>query len=591
MRYIITMVKKIAALVAVAFAAAHAASCSFFDFDPPPDSDLSPDKEISIGGGAPVSKIDFSDVSGSVSARIDNLTNKSVYLVKYAAASATAGQTGSAAANEYAAQLSAASAERSAASGAFTAGDGAAGVRYDHPAAQRFNANPPPASGGAARFSAEEARAASKVYTEDGSTGRFWVETGSSGNSWVPKSAALRATSEHAAVWVADENFTLSASASGHDNKITQAQAEEIAVRFDAIYQKETPIFGYEYGGGPDGEGGRDGDLRIQMLVYDIDGDYKRDQTSGVFGYFWAKDFYTQAEIDRAYSSRLKTNEAEIFYLDAHFANKYPDGAISTLAHEFQHMINFNEKSVKSGFKQSSQTWFDEMLAMLAEDLIDPLIGVAESEFPYNQRMPLFLNVYSDCAPTTWLEGDKALYSYANSYAFGAYLTRNFGGARLVKEIMTNGKVNEESIVDAVNAVLPAASAARGGAQGGGWDFSELLSRYGEALIFSGNEKPPGVFSFDNTVTETIDGVEYTCAGFDIWRMDNPYDGQKLSSKYNAVYPSHGPLVIDVNYTIGMPKNTFIVQSDAAWRNKTGDLTITLKKPASSAVAFFIMIK
>ncbi|MDR0707250.1 MAG: hypothetical protein LBF60_05160 [Treponema sp.] len=578
------MVKKTMLFGLGAFAAALVASCSFFDFETPVDSTLPPDKEIAIDGNTPVSKIDFSDVSGSVSISIDSLTNKSVYLVKYAAASAAAGQTGSAVANEYSAQPSAASPERSAASGVFTAGDGSASVRYDHLAAQRFNRSPPPESGGGVRAAAEEARAAYKVYTEDGLTGQFWVEAGSSGNSWIRESAVLRAASEHAAVWVADKNFTQTESAS-NDNKITQAQAEEIAVRFDAIYQKETPIFGYEYGGGPGGDGGRDGDPKIQILVYDIDGDYKRNQTSGVFGYFWAKDFYTQAE-----AGKTKSNAAEIFYLDAHFADKHPDGAISTLAHEFQHMINFNEKSVKSDFKQSSETWFDEMLAMLAEDLIDPLVGVVESEFPYNQRIPLFLNGYSDCAPTTWMEGEKALYSYANSYAFGAYLIRNFGGARLVKEMMTNSKVNEESVVDAVNAMSPAAAPATA-ERGGGWNFSDLLSRYGEALIFSGNEKPSGVFSFDNTVTEIIDGTEYTCAGFDIWGMDNPFAGKKLSSQYSMVYPSKGPLIIDTGYAIGMFENTFIVQSNAAWRNKTGNVTMRLNKPASSAVAFFIMIK
>ncbi|MDR1220030.1 MAG: hypothetical protein LBK73_10560 [Treponema sp.] len=583
MRYIITMVKRIAALVIVALVAAYVASCSILDFETPPDSNLSSDKEMSIDNSTPVSEIDFSDVSGSVSVRIDNLENKSVYLVKYAAARVPAGQTGYAVSNEYSARPSEASQGRSAASGVFAAGDGSEGVRYDHLAAQQFNGNPPPAlSNGASRVAAEDAPVAFKVYTKDGSTGQFWVEDTS--GKWVQKSAVLQAASEYAVVWVADENFTQSASASD-DNKITREQSAVIASQFDIIYQKETSIFGYEYGGGPGGGGGRDGDPKIQILIYDIDGDYKREQTSGVFGYFWAKDFYTQAEIDRIYGSGMKTNAAEIFYLDAHFADKYPDGAISTLAHEFQHMINFNEKSIRSGFKLSSETWFDEMLAMLAEDIIDPLVGVAESEFPYNQRMPLFLNVYSNCDPTTWLKNEEALYSYANSYAFGAYLTRNFGGARLIQEMMANSKVNEESVVDAVNAVLPAA------AQGGAWDFAKLLSRYGEALIFSGKEKPSGVFSFDNTVADTINGTEYRCAGFDIWRMDNPRTGQRLSFKYNNSYPSKGPLVIDTDYSIEMFENTFVVQSNAAWQNKTGSLVFTLMKPASSEVAFFIMIK
>ncbi|MDR2782437.1 MAG: hypothetical protein LBB48_01095 [Treponema sp.] len=571
------MIKKITLFVLTSLAATYIASCSLFDPDPP-DSVLSPNKKIVIDSGVPVSAIDFSDVSSSVSARINNLTNKSVYLVKYAGASAAATQTGYAVSSEYPAQPLAVASGQGAASAVFTAEDGSAGVRYDPLAAQRFNRNPPPPpeGGGASRAPTEKTRIARKVYTENGSAGLFWVEVDSSGN-WGLKPATLWAQSEHAAVWVAEDNFT--ETATSNDNKITQAQAETLASKFDVIYEKETPVFGYEYGGGPGGNGGQDGDLKIQILVYDIDGDYFSGQTGGVFGYFWAKDFYTQQEVDKF---GLETNYAEIFYLDAHLAGKFPDGAVSTLAHEFQHMINFNEKSVKSNFTQASETWFDEMLAMLAEDIIDPLAGVAESEYPYNQRMPLFLNVYSDCAPTTWLEGNNVLYSYANSYAFGAYLTRNFGGARLIKEMMTNGKVNGESVAAAVNVVA---------ARGGGWTFARLLYRYGEALVFSGNKKPVGVFSFDNTVTETIDGTDYTCAGFDIWDMDNPRAGQKLSREYSAVYPPKGPLVIDVDYIIGMNKNTFIVQSNKAWQNKTGDLTLTLNKPASSAVSFFIMIK
>jgi hypothetical protein len=200
----------------VALAAAYAASCSLLDFETPSDSNLLFSKEVSIDNSAPVSKIDFSDVSGSVSVHIDNLTNKSVYLVKYAATGVPARQTGYAVSNEYSAQAPlAAASERSAASGVFAAGDGSPAVRYDHLGAQRFNASPPPAlSGGASRVSAEETPAIRKVYTEDGSTGRFWVEADSSGNSWMQESATLRAKGEHAAVWVADRNFTQSASAS-----------------------------------------------------------------------------------------------------------------------------------------------------------------------------------------------------------------------------------------------------------------------------------------------------------------------------------------------------------------------------------------
>jgi hypothetical protein len=40
-----------------------------------------------------------------------------------------------------------------------------------------------------------------------------------------------------------------------------------------------------------------------------------------------------------------------------------------------------------------------------------------------------------------------------------------------------------------------------------------------------------------------------------------------------------------------MSAGTFIVQSSGEWQNMTGTLTITLNKPVSQAVTFFIMIR
>jgi hypothetical protein len=563
--------------MAVCVAAGAAACFSACSFPFMPDSTLPAAKEITVSGANPVSYIDFSDVSQSITVHLKDLKNQSVYLVKYAAVSATAKNTGYAVSSGVSAQRQTV---QEAISGVFTAADGSTGIRYDHLAAQQFNHNPPPPSAVSRTVTGE--RRASKVYTENGTAGRFWVESDSTGKGWEQKPATLRATGSHTAVWVADENFTTAAS-SDNDNKITRTQAKTLASTFDVIYEKETPIFGYEYGGGPSGNGGQDGDDKIQILIFDIDKDYKQDQTSGVFGYFWAKDFYTQNEIAGGWDgATLKTNYAEIFYLDAHLADKFPDGAVSTLTHEFQHMINFNEKSVKSDFKQTSETWFDEMLAMLAEDLIDPFLGITEKEFPYNQRIPLFLNAYAECAPIVW-NSENVLYSYANSYAFGAYLARNFGGASLLQKIMTNAKANSESVVDAVNSEA---------VHGSNWTFPAILSRFGEALVFSGNNKPSGVFSFDTTVTRTINGMGYTFSGFDIWRMDNPFAGERVFANVKDTYPSHGPFVLDTKYSLNMPANTFIVQSNEAWQDITDTLTtITLNKPASQAVAFFIMIR
>ncbi|MCR5400055.1 MAG: hypothetical protein K6E78_00510, partial [Treponema sp.] len=62
---------------------------------------------------------------------------------------------------------------------------------------------------------------------------------------------------------------------------------------------------------------------------------------------------------------------------------------------------------------------------------------------------------------------DTVLASYANSYIFGAWLTRQFGGAELVKTMLSNPFVNEDSIVSAVNSLNKTS-----------YSFSELFEKF-----------------------------------------------------------------------------------------------------------------
>jgi hypothetical protein len=580
------MIKKIGVFIIALLATTYLSAC-FFQFDGEQELTKDPvlpaNKEITLGGSTPVYEIDFSDVLQTKTVYLTGLQNKSVYLVKYSPQSVTAINTGHAeiANNERSVKTSPEIPAISlhAVSGIFTAADGTTVTRYDHRAAQEFNHNPPPvtqAGGNAA--SRNVGGNGSSASNNIGDTKQFWVEENTE-STWTEISATLKAQGAHSSVWVADVNFDESSSAN-NDNKITRAQAQMLASKFDEIYRRETPVFGYEYGGGVPVDdstyGGVDGDPRIQILVSDIYYDFTSTQAGGTFGYFWSKDYYQQDKL----AGNVKTNLAEIFYLDAHFTDRYQDGMVSTLAHEFQHMINFNEKYINR--RKVSSTWFDEMLAMLAEDMLDPLIDVAEEEYPYKKRIPLFLNRYSSSGPTEWHDNDltTALASYANVYAFGAYLARNFGGADLVQAIMQNAFVDKDSITAAVNSL---------NVQGSDWTFPKIESRYGETLVFSGDNQPQGVFSFDKTVSNTIGETNYEFASFDIWQMSNPSNGAAYYKDF--YYPEQGPWVMDTSLISNMNANTFLIQSCEAWQGVSGDLTITFYKPASSAVKFFVMIK
>jgi hypothetical protein len=370
-------------------------------------------------------------------------------------------------------------------------------------------------------------------------------------------------------VWIADERFD-DGSSSQTDNLITAAQAAAMAAKFDSIYGYETALFGFEYGGKTDGiytgqpSGGVDRDLRVQILVYDIDYDAAVDKKSFVVGYFWAKDLENGAH----------SNQAEMFYIDSEATDKNPELAYSTLVHEFQHMINYNRKFILSNEMRASSTWFDEMLSMLAEDMISPLIGINanNSAHPIKGRIPAFIGYYDRGGITGWNTAEP-LISYAVSYGFGAYLARNYGGPSLIKAIMDANEVDIAAINNALNNTP--------GGISGSSPFQDALQRYGEALIFSGGFMPSGANSFDKDKAGNADTSNtYTFKGFDIWDTANPATG----------YP--GPTVWSLDWQFPMPAYSIIVQSLADWQGVQGNLNITVTKPHNPAnVKLYLMVR
>jgi hypothetical protein len=344
------------------------------------------------------------------------------------------------------------------------------------------------------------------------------------------------------------------------DSIIDSTQAQALADKFDAIYPIETSLLGYEYGGGlPPSDlhyGGWDEDPRIQILVYDIG--YNPAGTT--LGYFWAKDMRADT------GSGYRSNVAEIFYLNGNpsvYANFGADQLYSTLVHEYQHMINYSQKYIKYGV--SSATWYNEMLSMLAEDMISPLIGIGStnSGHPIKSRIPTFLSVYNRLGISVWYT-NAPLYSYAMTYAYGAYLLRNYGGASLLKEMLANNSTNINSVTAALKTVTG----------NSGLSFEEALRRFGEAVVFSGI-MPTNVLSFDKTDTKTIDGTTYTAAKFNVW----------------SDFGSTKPKILGSTEQVEMYQHSISVHQDPGWVSKTGSLSITLQQPNNPNIEFYLMIK
>ena len=386
----------------------------------------------------------------------------------------------------------------------------------------------------------------------------------------------LRATNTYASVWVATDYDAQSGSTSA--DAITATLAQSIAATFTSIYPVETSVLGYEYGGGPNGSGGVDGKKPVDIILYDIGFDTASDPVAngGVVGYFWGKDWYPT-------SSYTYSNQGEIFYIDTLFAKNASGVMYSTLAHEFQHMINWNVKTVTNGV--SPRTWYNEMLSQVSEDMLSSYLTANASGYavstdgPIAARMPTFNAGYYLSGLTDWLSGSDVYYSYAGSYAFGAYLARNYGGASLINAIESNNSVDANSITAALTSLNCSEKS-----------FDAAFARYPEALICSSSGNTTSTLAlsntFDRTDTHTVNGYSYTFPAFDIATYSFSYTDANGNKKTYT-----GPSVYSLATTADIRPYGCFIQSSSSWINISGNLTVTLVRPADSNISMYLVVR
>ena len=256
----------------------------------------------------------------------------------------------------------------------------------------------------------------------------------------------LKESGEYCNVWCVEKD-----SAYMMKNPLSSYVFTQVREKFDEIYPVQIQIFGAnKFSDSKWSNLLQNYDGKVNILIYDIANDACESQTGGVYGFFHSLDFHT----DSNYS-----NETECINVDSFFFNKDPEGSFQTLFHEFQHLENFVNKVVLSSNSSVSKvsTWYNEMLSMLSEDIFTDLLGIELENAPANRLN--FFNAYYPLGFYQWRSGSDyfpsgdVYISYANSYAFGAYLLRNFGGIKLIKEICQNDSVDEESITKALKSL------------------------------------------------------------------------------------------------------------------------------------------
>jgi hypothetical protein len=326
-------------------------------------------------------------------------------------------------------------------------------------------------------------------------------------------------------IWVADDCWD--ATAPGwRTYRITQPMVDALALQFlrtglsNDIYDWVTAMLGPEWGLHPYIDLITAND-EITILLCDIADD--NSANGGIVGYFWSKDNYTTAYEPQSSARVMFTIDAVMY---AHGDNPptwlptdyWPEEIYSTLAHEFQHMIHFYQRGVLHNAMVGGDTWINEMASQVVEDLLADKMDVigprgvtgtdGTAGSPYNNqgRLPMF-NAYNDISLADW-GGSGALESYSVTYAFGAWLARNYGGAMLLNRLMQCTSTGRTSIEDIVSQATNKAEY-----------FPRLMQRWSAAQLLSDvTDAPPGYrYNSGTFFSSTVGAAAYKLGSINLF--------------------------------------------------------------------------
>lgn len=381
---------------------------------------------------------------------------------------------------------------------------------------------------------------------------------------------AVSAQGKNLYVWVADNCW---GEQSKKRHSVTQQMVDEFAPKFlnsgsdNDIYEWVTNAAGDPWGPTSfDNLIDETDDIHIWLM--DIDDD---NATSGklTLGYYYARDNYIK-------STYPASNEKLMFTIDAVLFSKpsgsswsitdyWPKELISTLAHEFTHMIYFYQKNILAD--QNSNTAINEMSAQCMEDLVankiesdgprgvpyaTPSAGAANNK---NGRIPLY-NKYNDYTLLDWSRHpEESLINYSKTYTLGAYLMRNYGGANFIRELIQNEATGANSIVQAVNS--------NGGAVS---NYGDVLQRFAATNLLSDQAVLDAgyIFNTDDWSTSTVNGISYTLGAINLFNYSPaPYIYDKLPKQQkpgsNLFYKAGSNLSGDVEWYFNEISNNTLV--------------------------------
>jgi hypothetical protein len=334
-------------------------------------------------------------------------------------------------------------------------------------------------------------RSAKSLGATLGSRSSFWVSQaglGKPAGSYAAVPATLRATFQHAGIWV-DDSLEFDAAA-----------LQQIGVDFETAYDSDSRHFGSpEYSetspgalltAPPCDASGSPiaGAQPAPILIPPANGRHvvlivnQKNMGEGIGGYFSALNYLSQP-FANCLNGHPPSNEASMIVLgyspQTSLGYALNEDFVRSTAHELQHALNFVRHYVLSPVSQTEEAWIDEGLAMLAQDFAvaqiyggSPNLDVADA-VRHAQQFLSRPEGFSLTAFTGMAGSTPFAYScsgcYGNSYLFARYLYDRFGGDAVAHALEAPGHVGAENLRTAT-----------------GLSPETLIGDYGVALAVSG---------------------------------------------------------------------------------------------------------
>ncbi len=265
---------------------------------------------------------------------------------------------------------------------------------------------------------------------------------------------------------------------SSSDTYMTDATAMAMGKEFDnKIYGKMTAVFGTP--------GDVDKNGKIILLVLDILGGGS--SVSYVAGYFDPVNEYSKT----ASAQTRYSNQCEMIYMDSNPGAEYPSTFRETMAHEFQHLICYNQKVFIQGLSAGFDTWIDEGLSSAAEkiyagaqiqDRIDYFNADPDKDILNGQRF------------IAWNKGghSSVLGNYSSVYLFFQWLNIQSANDYSIYKTIMNSEYQDYRAVHAAKKQLSSFT---------GSSFSDILRDWNIANLIN---KGSGLYGYKGEIATTV---------------------------------------------------------------------------------------